>query len=130
MAGVGTSARTAAPAAIHVVLLVRKAEPNETSGTCGGNTGANSVATVTPSTNAFVADLVKSRSLGAAMGVFGTIWDSGEAMGPIIAGALLGVTTYSLSFILIALVMLAAMLVFQIGVRDPVTDQDGLGAAT
>jgi MFS transporter, DHA1 family, multidrug resistance protein len=89
-----------------------------------------SVATVTPSTNAFVADLVKSRSLGAAMGVFGTIWDSGEAMGPIIAGALLGVTTYSLSFILIALVMFAAMLVFQVGVRDPVTDQDGLGAQT
>ena len=89
-----------------------------------------SVATVTPSTNAFVADLVKARSLGAAMGVFGTIWDSGEAMGPIIVGALLGVTTYSLSFILIALVMLAAMLVFQVGVRDPVTDQDGLGAAT
>jgi len=28
-----------------------------------------SVATVTPSTNAFVADLVKSRSLGSAMGV-------------------------------------------------------------
>ena len=78
-----------------------------------------SVATVTPSTNAFVADLVKSRSLGAAMGVFGTIWDSGEAMGPILAGALLGVTTYSLSFILIAAAMLVAMIVFQIGVRDP-----------
>ena len=70
-------------------------------------------------TNALVADLVKSRSLGAAMGVFGTIWDSGEALGPILAGALLGVTTYSLSFIFIAAVMLAAVLVFQIGVRDP-----------
>ena len=78
-----------------------------------------SVATVTPSTNAFVADLVKSRSLGAAMGVFGTIWDSGEAFGPILAGALLGATTYSLSFLLIAAVMLAAMVVFQVGVRDP-----------
>ncbi len=78
-----------------------------------------SVATVTPSTNAFVADLVKSRSLGAAMGVFGTIWDSGEAMGPILAGALLGATTYSLSFIFIAAVMLVGMIVFQIGVRDP-----------
>lgn len=78
-----------------------------------------SVATVTPSTNAFVADLVKSPSMGAAMGVFGTIWDSGESMGPILAGALLGVTTYSLSFVLIGVVMFAAMLVFQVGVRDP-----------
>jgi MFS transporter, DHA1 family, multidrug resistance protein len=78
-----------------------------------------SVATVTPSTNAFVADLVKSRSLGAAMGVFGTIWDSGEALGPILAGALLGVTTYSLSFIFISVMMFSAMLVFQVGVRDP-----------
>ena len=82
-----------------------------------------SVATVTPSTNALVADLVRSRSLGAAMGVFGTIWDSGEATGPILAGALLGVTTYSVSFFLIAAIMVVAMLVFQVGVRDPmVTD--------
>jgi MFS family permease len=78
-----------------------------------------SVATVTPSTNAFVADLVKSQSMGAAMGVFGTIWDSGEALGPILAGALLGVTTYSWSFFFIGAVMLASMLVFQVGVRDP-----------
>ena len=79
-----------------------------------------SVATVTPSTNAFVADLVKARSLGAAMGVFGTIWDSGEASGPILVGALLGVTTYSASFLIIGAIMLAAMVVFQIGVSDPV----------
>jgi MFS family permease len=78
-----------------------------------------SVATVTPSTNALVADLVRSRSLGAAMGVFGTIWDSGEALGPILVGALLGTLTYSLSFVVIAVVMLAAMLIFQVGVRDP-----------
>ena len=77
------------------------------------------VATVTPSTNALVADLVKSRSLGAAMGVFGTIWDSGEALGPILVGALLGLTTYSLSFVVVAALMLVAMLVFQFGVRDP-----------
>jgi DHA1 family multidrug resistance protein-like MFS transporter len=78
-----------------------------------------SVATVTPSTNALVADLVKSRSLGAAMGVFGTIWDSGEALGPILVGALLGALTYTWSFAVIAGVMIAAMLIFQVGVRDP-----------
>ena len=89
-----------------------------------------SVATVTPSTNALVADLVKSRSLGAAMGVFGTIWDSGEAAGPILAGALLGVTTYSLSFIVIALLMLVAVLVFQVGVQDPMAAKARAGTPT
>ena len=77
-----------------------------------------SVATVTPSTNAFVADLVKAKSLGSAMGVFGTIWDTGDASGPILAGALLGITTYSTSFSIVAAIMLAAALVF-VRVRDP-----------
>jgi len=42
------------------------------------------MAIVTPSTNALVADLCKSGNYGAAMGVFGTIWDVGEASGPIL----------------------------------------------
>jgi MFS family permease len=89
-----------------------------------------SVATVTPSTNAFVADLVRSRSLGAAMGVFGTIWDSGEALGPILAGALLAGLTYSWSFFIIAAVMLAGMIVFQLGVRDPTSEEAQAKVAT
>lgn len=88
-----------------------------------------SVATVTPSTNALVADLVKARSLGAAMGVFGTIWDSGEALGPILAGALLGLATYSFSFLAIAAVMLVAVLVFQAGVQDPTASEAKPGAS-
>src|SRR5260370_6746694 len=44
------------------------------------------VAIVTPSTTALVADLVKASRMGSAMGVFGTIWDCGEAGGPIPAG--------------------------------------------
>src|SRR5207245_9851139 len=44
------------------------------------------VGAVTPVTNALIADLASTRRLGAAMGVFGTIWDIGEAAGPINAG--------------------------------------------
>src|SRR5262249_21706962 len=40
------------------------------------------VGAVTPVTNALIADLASARNLGAAMGVFGTIWDIGEAAGP------------------------------------------------
>src|SRR5207249_1953663 len=43
------------------------------------------VGAVTPVTNALIADLASARRLGAAMGVFGTIWDIGEAAGPMIA---------------------------------------------
>src|SRR5487761_59547 len=77
------------------------------------------VAIVTPSTTAFVADLVKARSMGSAMGVFGTIWDSGEAAGPILAGALITAIAYGNSFLIISGIMLAAMLVFLFTVHDP-----------
>src|SRR5258708_32740770 len=48
------------------------------------------VGAVTPVTNALIADLASTRRLGAAMGVFGTIWDVGEAAGPLIGGILFG----------------------------------------
>src|SRR5207244_11329703 len=44
------------------------------------------VAIVTPSTTALVADLVKAGRMGSAMGVFGTIWDCGEAGGRVRGG--------------------------------------------
>jgi MFS family permease len=43
-------------------------------------------ALVTAASSALVADLCKRRSLGAAMGVFGTIGDAGHASGPILGG--------------------------------------------
>jgi len=57
---------------------------------------------VTTSTGALVADLAKERSLGAAMGVFGTIADTGQALGPIIIGLLLGWIGYLASFSLLS----------------------------
>jgi len=77
------------------------------------------VAIVTPSTTALVADLVKGQQMGSAMGVFGTIWDSGEAGGPILAGFLIASMDYSPAFTLIALLMAAVALIFAVLVRDP-----------
>ncbi len=79
-----------------------------------------SVAIVTPSTTALVADLSKQARLGAAMGVFGTIWDVGEASGPIIAGILIAsLSSYFLSFAIISTTVLFLALVFAVGVKDP-----------
>lgn len=77
------------------------------------------VAAVTPVTNALVADLVAARRMGAAMGVFGTIWDLGEAAGPILAGVLIGRLAYAPAFDLIAIVTVAATVGFAVFVADP-----------
>ena len=77
------------------------------------------VAIVTPSTTALVADLVKGQRMGSAMGVFGTIWDTGEASGPILAGFLIASMDYSTAFTMIALLMAVAALFFAVFVSDP-----------
>lgn len=77
------------------------------------------VAIVTPSTTALVADLVKAGRLGSAMGVFGTIWDSGEAAGPILAGFLIASLSYVPAFGLIAVLMALMALLFLVTVKDP-----------
>ncbi|MBI4183921.1 MAG: MFS transporter [Proteobacteria bacterium] len=83
------------------------------------------VAAVTPVTNALIADLVESRRLGAAMGVFGTIWDIGEAAGPILAGFLIGGLGYAPAFDAIALTMVAATGALAVLVRDPAAPTGG-----
>lgn len=74
------------------------------------------MAVVTPSTTALVTDLSKAGGYGAALGVFGTIWDVGEALGPILAGALIaafsGANAYLPSFLVIAALMAASALAF------------------
>jgi MFS family permease len=74
---------------------------------------------VTPVTNALIADIASARNLGAAMGVFGTIWDIGEAAGPIIAGFMIGRLGYASTFDAIAiLTALVAMGVLAL-LHDP-----------
>jgi MFS family permease len=77
------------------------------------------VAIVTPSTTALVADLVKAGQMGSAMGVFGTIWDTGEALGPILAGFLIASSGYPWAFTLIAAIIGGAAVVFALTVKDP-----------
>jgi MFS family permease len=77
------------------------------------------VGTVTPVTNALIADLASARRLGAAMGVFGTVFDFGEAMGPIVAGFLIGSLGYAATFDILAALTLAATVLLMFVVRAP-----------
>ena len=78
------------------------------------------VAIVTPSTTALVADLAKAGRMGSAMGVFGTIWDSGEAAGPILAGFLIATLSYFNGFLVISVLMALVAAIFAATIRDPV----------
>jgi MFS family permease len=79
------------------------------------------VGIVTPVTNALIADLASAKRLGAAMGVFGTVFDFGEAMGPIMAGFLLGSLGYAATFDVLAALTLAATVLLMFAVRAPET---------
>src|SRR5436853_5011660 len=77
------------------------------------------VGAVTPVTNALIADLASARRLGAAMGVFGTVWDIGEAAGPMMAGFLIGRLGYAATFDVLAAITAAVTLGLIALVRDP-----------
>jgi DHA1 family multidrug resistance protein-like MFS transporter len=79
------------------------------------------VGAVTPVTNALIADLASAKRLGAAMGVFGTVFDFGEAMGPIVAGFLIGGLGYAATFDVLAAVTLAATVFLAFVVKEPKT---------
>ena len=86
-------------------------------------------AIVTSSASALVGDLCKERSLGAAMGVFGTIKDSGHALGPILGGLMIGAfasgssasevapDAYRITFGAIAVVLLLYAAIFAAATR-------------
>jgi MFS family permease len=83
------------------------------------------VAAVTPATNALIADLVAACRLGTGMGVFGTIWDIGDAAGPILAGILIGQIGYETGFDIIAAMMAAVAAAFATRVRIAVAPAGG-----
>ncbi|MES4786807.1 MAG: hypothetical protein C4294_14375 [Nitrospiraceae bacterium] len=69
-------------------------------------------AVVTSSTSALVADVSELRTLGAGMGMQGTISDIGHAGGPLLAGVLIANLSYQGAFVVIAVIQLAAAALF------------------
>jgi MFS family permease len=71
---------------------------------------AAGVAITTAATGAYITDVAPRARYGAAHGVFGTIYDIGDAGGPLVAGLLVAAVGYTITFQLMAgLAMLAAI---------------------
>lgn len=75
-------------------------------------TYAAGVAITTASTSAYITDITRRSRYGAAHGVFGTIYDVGDALGPIAAGALVAALGYAPMFQVMAAVALSMAVVF------------------
>ena len=71
----------------------------------------------TAATGAFITDLSRRARYGAAHGVFGTIYDVGDALGPIVAGVLVGTLGYASMFRVMALVACVSAIVFYVMAR-------------
>lgn len=69
-------------------------------------------ALVTPATTATIGDLTRGGAFGAAMGVFGSLWDVGHAGGPLLAGLLIGALGYGPAFAIVGAAMIGALVVF------------------
>lgn len=81
-------------------------------------TYAIGVAVTTAATSAFITDLSHRARYGAAHGVFGTIYDVGDALGPIAAGLLVASVGYARMFQIMAGVALIVATVFYVVSRD------------
>ncbi|MBH0189094.1 MAG: MFS transporter [Nitrospira sp.] len=74
-------------------------------------------AVVSSSSSALVADSSEFKTLGAGMGMQGTIMDIGHASGPLLAGLLIATLSYGQAFAVIAGIQLAAGGVFWLVMR-------------
>ena len=72
------------------------------------------VAITTAATSAYITDITRRARYGAAHGVFGTIYDIGDALGPIAAGALVAGVGYSRMFQVMAAVAVTMAVVFAV----------------
>ncbi len=75
-------------------------------------------AVVSTSSSALVADSSEFKTLGAGMGMQGTIMDIGHASGPLLAGLLIARMSYGGAFMVIAGMQLAAAVVFWLAMRN------------
>ncbi|MBF0559305.1 MAG: MFS transporter [Nitrospirae bacterium] len=74
---------------------------------------------VTSATSAFIADMSSKEGRGSAMGILGSIMDTGHTSGPIISGFIASRIGFAGSFLGAAVVALIAACVFMRGVRPP-----------
>jgi DHA1 family multidrug resistance protein-like MFS transporter len=80
-------------------------------------TYAAGVATTTAATSALITDVSRRSSYGTAHGVFGTIYDIGDAAGPISAGFLVAAVGYAPMFRTLAVAGLTMAAVFAVASR-------------
>jgi DHA1 family multidrug resistance protein-like MFS transporter len=78
---------------------------------------AAGVATTTAATSAYITDVTRRARYGAAHGVFGTIYDVGDALGPIVAGFLVAAMGYTRMFQVMAAVALTMAVAFAVASR-------------
>jgi MFS family permease len=78
------------------------------------------VAVTTAATSAFITDLSRRARYGAAHGVFGTIYDIGDALGPIVAGLLVAAVGYARMFQIMAGVAMAVTVAFAVVSRHAI----------
>ena len=75
-------------------------------------------AVVSSSSSAFVADSSEFKTLGAGMGMQGTIGDIGHASGPLLAGIRIANMSYAGAFTIIASLQVAAAMMFWLTMRN------------
>ena len=78
---------------------------------------AAGVAITTAAAGAFITDVTRRARYGAAHGVFGTIYDIGDALGPLCAGVLVAVVGYARMFQIMAALAAAMTVVFAVMAR-------------
>lgn len=81
-------------------------------------TYAAGVAITTGATSAYITDITRRARYGAAHGVFGTIYDIGDALGPIAAGGVVAWLGYAQMFQVMAVVAVVMAIVFAVGTRQ------------
>jgi MFS family permease len=82
-------------------------------------TYATGAAVTTAATSAYITDITPRERYGAAHGVFGTIYDVGDALGPLLAGILVAALGYAGMFRVMASIVALTTLAFSLGTRAP-----------
>lgn len=77
-----------------------------------------SVSVVTSATAAFIADLSRQENLGSAMGILGSVMDTGHTTGPLIAGILAASWGFRASFIGASVVLAGAAVLFWVNAGE------------